>query len=164
MSRAGFEADRFRVVVREWARVREVHRPARRRFPARGPFARQHRLVGGRRGLLLTADNVGQHPVFALDVATGKARLVGRKARPRAPARGPDPVRAQHPPRADELYTVARDAATSARSRADAEKVAAVRFGKPEQFSFKGALGETVYGWIVHPWTSIPRRSTRSPS
>jgi dipeptidyl aminopeptidase/acylaminoacyl peptidase len=29
--------------------------------------------------------------------------------------------------------------------------MAAARFGKPEQFSFKGALGETVYGYIVQP-------------
>ena len=31
------------------------------------------------------------------------------------------------------------------------EALAAVRMGEPEQFSFKGANGDTVYGWVVKP-------------
>src|SRR5262249_60565356 len=33
----------------------------------------------------------------------------------------------------------------------NAEKVAAARFGEPEQFSFKGWSDETVYCWVVKP-------------
>ena len=36
-------------------------------------------------------------------------------------------------------------------TRLNDAKVAAARFGKPEQFTFKGAKGDTVYGYIVHP-------------
>jgi dipeptidyl aminopeptidase/acylaminoacyl peptidase len=47
---------------------------------------------------------------------------------------------------------VARDGSDErAVTRLNQAKVAAARFGKPEQFSFPGALGETVHGWIVHP-------------
>jgi hypothetical protein len=36
--------------------------------------------------------------------------------------------------------------------------------GKPEQFTFEGAAGETVYGYVVKPVDFDPRRSTRSRS
>ena len=52
-----------------------------------------------------------------------------------------------------ELYTVAgRDGRERPRvTRLNDEKVAAARFGKPEQFSFAGANGDTVYGYLVQP-------------
>ncbi|HEX9934470.1 MAG TPA: S9 family peptidase [bacterium] len=36
-------------------------------------------------------------------------------------------------------------------TRINAEKLAAVKLGKPEQFTFEGAGGDTVYGYIVRP-------------
>jgi dipeptidyl aminopeptidase/acylaminoacyl peptidase len=43
-------------------------------------------------------------------------------------------------------------------TRLNAERVAAARFGKPEQFRFVGAKGDSVYGWIVYPVDYEPGR------
>ena len=75
MSRPGYEADRYRVVVREWASGRERSLDLRADDSPRGdrsPGSITWSADG--QELLLTADHVGQHAVFALDVATGKAR------------------------------------------------------------------------------------------
>ena len=86
MSRPGFEADRFRVVVREWASGTERSLDLRADDSPRGdrsPGSISWSADG--RELLLTADHVGQHPVFALDVATGKARLVVKEGQSASP-------------------------------------------------------------------------------
>jgi dipeptidyl aminopeptidase/acylaminoacyl peptidase len=156
MSRPGFEADRFRVVVREWASGKETSLDLRADDSPRGD--RSPGSIGWSadgRELLLTADHVGQHPVFALDVATGKARLVvkeGQSASPQPAGAGRILFARNTLLGPTELYTVARDGSDErAVTRLNQAKVAAARFGKPEQFSFPGALGEPVYGWIVHP-------------
>ena len=38
----------------------------------------------------------------------------------------------------------------------NAQALADVRFGEYEQFSFKGAKGETVYGHVMKPWNAAP--------
>ncbi len=100
--------------------------------------------------LLLTADHLGQHPLFAVDVATGKARLVvkeGQSASPQPAGAGRILFARNTLLGPTELYTVARDGSDErAVTRLNEAKVAAARFGKPEQFSFPGAQGETVYG------------------
>ncbi len=156
MSRPGFEADRYRVVVREWASGAEKSLDLRADDSPRGdrsPGSIAWSADG--RELLLTADHVGQHPVFALDVATGKSRLVvkeGQSASPQ-PAGGGRILFARNTLLGPtELHTVARDGSDErVVTRINEARVAAVRFGKPEQFSFPGALGETVYGWVVQP-------------
>ena len=156
MSRPGFEADRFRVVVREWASGQERSLDLRADDSPRGdrsPGSISWSADG--RELLLTADHVGQHPVFALDVATGKARLVVREGQSASPQpAGPGRILFARNTLLGptELHTVARDGSDErAVTRLNEARVAAARFGKPEQFSFPGALGETVYGWVVRP-------------
>src|SRR6185503_8255164 len=60
------------------------------------------------------ADNVGNHSVFAIDVASGNAKVLVDK--------GPNDAR-----------------------------VKAITWGESEQFSFKGAKGDTVYGYAIKP-------------
>jgi dipeptidyl aminopeptidase/acylaminoacyl peptidase len=156
MSRPGFEADRFRVVIREWGSGTERSLDLRvdeTRLGDRSPSSLAWSADG--RELLLTADHLGQHPVFALDVATGKARLVvkeGQTSNPQ-PAGGGRILFARNTLLGPtELYTVARNGGDErAVTRLNEAKVAAVRFGKPEQFTFPGALGDTVYGYLVRP-------------
>jgi dipeptidyl aminopeptidase/acylaminoacyl peptidase len=156
MSRPGFEADRYRVVVREWGSGAEKSLDLRADDSPRGdrsPGSITWSADG--RELLLTADSVGQHPVFALDVATGKARLVvkeGQNASPQPAGAGRILFARNTLLGPTELHTVARDGSDErAVTRLNEARVAAARFGKPEQFSFPGALGETVHGWIVRP-------------
>ena len=156
MSRPGFEADRFRVVVREWASGQERSLDLRADDSPRGDRSPGSiSWSADARELLLTADHVGQHPVFALDVATGKARLVvreGQSASPQPAGSGRILFARNTLLGPTELHTVARDGSDErAVTRLNEARVAAARFGKPEQFSFPGALGETVYGWVVRP-------------
>jgi dipeptidyl aminopeptidase/acylaminoacyl peptidase len=156
MSRPGFEADRFRVVVREWVSGNERSHDLRADATPlgdRSPSSIAWSADG--RELLLTADHLGQHPVFALDVASGKARLLvkeGSSASP-LPAAGGRVIFARNTLLSPaELYTIAADGSDErVVTRLNAAKAAAARFGAPEQFSFKGALGETVYAWLVRP-------------
>ena len=51
-----------------------------------------------------------------------------------------------------ELYSVRPDGSdVTTLTRINAEKVAAARMGEPEQFTFKGAQGDVVYGYVVKP-------------
>jgi dipeptidyl aminopeptidase/acylaminoacyl peptidase len=156
MSRPGFEADRFRVVVREWGSGAERSLDLRADDSPRGD--RSPSSIGWSadgRELLLTADSVGHHPVFALDVSTGKSRLVvkeGQNASPQPAGAGRILFARNTLLGPTELYTVAGDGSGErAVTRLNEARVAAARFGRPEPFSFEGALGETVHGWIVHP-------------
>jgi dipeptidyl aminopeptidase/acylaminoacyl peptidase len=156
MSRPGYEADRFRVVVREWGSGVERSFDLRIDESSRGdrsPGSLAWSADG--RELLLTADHVGQHPVFALDVATGRARLVvkeGQASSPQPAAGGRILFARNTLLGPTELYTVAPDGTGErAVTRLNEARVAAARFGRPEPFTFTGALGDKVHGYIVHP-------------
>ncbi|HSD65580.1 MAG TPA: S9 family peptidase, partial [Vicinamibacteria bacterium] len=163
MSRPGYEADRFRVVVREWGSGAERSLDLRvdgSRLGDRSPSSLGWSADG--RELLLTADHLGQHPVFALDVATGHARIVveeGQTSNPQ-PAAGGRLLFARNTLLGPtELYTVARDGSDErVVTRLNEAKVAAARFGNPEPFTFAGALGDTVYGYLVRPVDFDPAR------
>ena len=77
MSRAGFEADRYRIVVRDWATGAE--RAIDLRADAsetgdRSPSDLGWSLDG--KELIASADNLGNHALFAIDAATGAARVL----------------------------------------------------------------------------------------
>ena len=65
-----------------------------------------------------------------------------------------------------ELYVADADGRRAARAAAHqrATRSARVALGEPEQFTFAGANGETVYGYVMKPANFEPARSIRSPS
>ena len=90
-----------------------------------------------------------------MDVATGKARLVvaqGTTVGPQ-PVPGGRLLYGMHSLLGPlELYTAGRDGKDVRRvTSLNDEKVAAAKFGRPEQFTFTGAKGDTVYGYFVRP-------------
>ncbi len=156
MSRPGYEADRFRIVLRDWATGSEKSHdlrvdagPAGDRSPGELAF------TSDGRELLLTADHLGQHPLFAFDVSSGKARLLASDGQVSS-AQSLGATRVLFARNSllgpTELYTVGRDGTAPKRvTRINDARVAAARFGQPEQFSFKGANGDTVWGYLVKP-------------
>jgi dipeptidyl aminopeptidase/acylaminoacyl peptidase len=149
MSRPGFEADRFRIRLRDLATGRErVLAEAWDRSPDAIVFSPDGRT------LYATAEDTGQAPLFALDVASGKVtRLVaqGHVHDPKPAGDrivfGLDTLRSPV-----ELFTVRPDGSgASPITHVNREAVAATRMGDSEQFSFKGANGDTVWGWITKP-------------
>ena len=156
MSRAGYEADRYEVVLRDLATGKDrsyTLRAGDGKNDDRSPAGITWSADG--RSLYATADHLGQKALFAIDAASGKAKILAADGSIDAPQPiGRDRILfARHSLLGPtELYAmpVAGGAFEKLTSINDA-KVAAARFGKPEQFSFKGAKGDTVYGYLVHP-------------
>jgi dipeptidyl aminopeptidase/acylaminoacyl peptidase len=157
MSRPGFEADRFKIVLRSWATGAERSLDLRADASETGdrsPGDLAFTLDG--KELLASADHVGNHALFAVDLATGAARvLVGEgtvaELQPMAAGKVLYALNSLLGP--TELYVAerfARIAPVKITSVNDA-RVASARFGKPEAFAFPGSHGATVHGWIVHP-------------
>jgi dipeptidyl aminopeptidase/acylaminoacyl peptidase len=154
MERPGFEADRFRIVLRSWpSGATRVLTQAWDRSPSELAWSSDGKTI------YCSADNLGQHSLYAIDAASGNARVVVKDGTVSSPAvmagaKGADrivygldtllaPV---------ELFSVRADGSDVRRlTNINAEKVAATRMGKPEQFTFEGANGDTVYAHVVTP-------------
>ncbi|HLA73355.1 MAG TPA: S9 family peptidase [Steroidobacteraceae bacterium] len=153
MKRAGFEADRFGIMVSHAGTAREVA-PQWDRSVAHLDLARDGRT------LLATASDVGQSVLFSVDVGSGRvtplsgAGSVGEFA---AAPRGAVVVwhDLANPP---DLYLVAGKGAMRRLTQANAALLAARQLGAFEQFSFKGWNDETVYGYVVKPFGFGPDR------
>jgi len=149
MPRAGFEADRFRIMVRSWPDgTSRVVADAWDRSP--------NELVWSPDGTTLyaTAGNVGQQSLFAIDVASGAVKTVvndGHMASPQI-AGSQLLFLLDHLRMPAEIHTVNRDGSgLKAITSVNAAKVAAVKMGEPQQFSFAGWNNEKVYGFVVKP-------------
>jgi dipeptidyl aminopeptidase/acylaminoacyl peptidase len=148
MSRPRYEADRFRIVLKPWpdgeARVlTEAWDYSVASFGWTPDGAR----------LLATAPNKGQTSLFALDATTGKAETLVEKGTVAGFAAAGQGVVFERNTLTSptEIFFIAPGAGEKAVTAVNAAKLAAVRMGEPEQFSFKGWNNETVHGYIVKP-------------
>lgn len=156
MSRAGYEADRYDIVLRDWCCGAEIRIVLRADDSPRGD-----RSAGGLawssdgKTLYCTAGHLGQNSIFVVNVATGKAEILveeGINENPQPLPGGGVLFGKNTLLNPTELYTATPDGNYIRRvTRLNDAKVAAARFGKPEQFTFTGAKGDTVYGYIVYP-------------
>ncbi|HQR30785.1 MAG TPA: S9 family peptidase [Anaeromyxobacteraceae bacterium] len=146
----GYEADRHRILVRGWpdGPVREVA-PDWDRSPAEIVWSPDGR------SLLATADHLGTHSLFQIDLATGKVRtLVGHGSNhaPRPATGGTIVYQHDDLSRPADLLVLRADGTESAPiTQVNAEALAGIAFGEKEQFTFPGWNGETVHAWIVKP-------------
>ena len=156
MSRAGYESDRLRIVLRSWPDgversidLRADATPQGDRTPADIAWSADGRT------LLATADHLAQHSLFAVDATTGATRILvkdGTVAAPQSCA-GNRILYGMHSlVGPTELYTVASDGSDPQRlTHVNDERVAAARLGQPEAFTFRGAHADTVHGYLVRP-------------
>jgi len=148
MSRPRYEADRFRIVLKPWpdgeARVLTESWDF---SVASFCWARDGKM------LLATAPNKGQTSLFAVDAATGAAEtLVGQGTVAGFGPTADGVVFERNDLKSPaEIYLIKPGAGEKAITAINAAKVAAVRLGDAEQYSFKGWGNETVYGYIVKP-------------
>ena len=164
MSRPGFEADRYRILVRDWAtgaeRAIDLRADASEngdRSPADLAWSLDSKQ------LLATADHVGNHPLFAIDVATGAARILVREGTVEGPQpmAGGNVLYGRNSLRGPTELFVVDGGARSAPLRVTGlndDKVKKARFGSAEPFAFTGSGGVTVHGWIVRPVDLDPER------
>ncbi len=152
MKRAGFEADRFhiellnrktglrRALTEEWDRSVDTME-----------FSKDGRRI------FVLADHLGQHPLWSVDVHSGKARQLTELGHIDAFTVGDD---ALYFSSADlngpaDLYSIGLNGGGGGKPRrltnVNAENLAATRLGEPEQFTFTGANNETVYAHVVKP-------------
>jgi dipeptidyl aminopeptidase/acylaminoacyl peptidase len=149
MKRPGYEADRFRVVLRAWPDGPDrVLTEAWDRSPSSLSWA-----PGGRE-IYAVAEDHGNTALVAIDASSGSVRTVWGKGHAQAPQPAADRVLFQMDTLKGpaELYTCKPDGSALAKITAiNDARLAAVRLGEPEPFSFKGAGGDTVFGYIVKP-------------
>ena len=154
MERAGFEADRFRIILRSWPDgATRVLTQAWDRSPSELVWSSDGKTI------YASADNLGQHSLFAIDAVSGAARTVVKDGTVSSPslvrgAQGADRIvygldTLNSPV---ELFSVKPDGSDVRRlTNINADKVAAAKMGKAQQFTFQGAKGDTVYGYVVTP-------------
>ena len=149
MERAGFEADRFRIVLRAWPEGKErVLTQDWDRSAGDMVFSTDGKT------LYVTAQDIGEVRLFAIDVATGAVQKVVDGGHIRSPqvtgemlVYGRDDLRAPV-----DLFARPASGGTERRLTAvNRERLAKIRTGEYEQFSFPGWNGETVYGYLVKP-------------
>jgi dipeptidyl aminopeptidase/acylaminoacyl peptidase len=149
MARPGFEADRYQVMVRDLRSGKSRSLTADwDRSPSSLAFTRDGR------SLLVNAQDVGQKTLWQLNLAGGEpVKLVARGTVSAFDDAGEHIVYTMNNLASpDELYVF--DAATGDSRRITdvaARTLAGVSMGEFEQFSFAGAGGDTVHGFVVKP-------------
>jgi len=154
MTRPGFEADRYHIVLLDLAtgKKRNVaeswdRSPGSLRWTADG------------KTLVADAEDIGQHRLFAIDVASGKVSpLTDRGGIGSFDVRGNTVAYTQsNLASGAQLFSMQLGSNKPTQlTHVNEEKLADVRWGDYEQFSFKGANGDTVYGHVMKPWNYEP--------
>ncbi len=149
MKRPTFEADRFGIMALDLAsgQTREID-PQWDRSPGGLQLSQDGRT------LYATADDNGDHPLFALDIKTGKAtKLSGTGQVEGFSVVGNSIVIARSTLKAPaDLFRLnAKDAALAPLTHLNAARLTDVAMGDYEFYTFKGAGDETVQGYVVKP-------------
>jgi dipeptidyl aminopeptidase/acylaminoacyl peptidase len=149
MSVPGYEADRYHLMMRAWpsGQTREL---------AKGWDRSPSSVVWSADGkyLYAVADDLGETPLFRIDVASEGVEKIVRGGTIASPSVAGERIvyTLDHLRSPAEIFVTDLDGhAPKALTRMNAEKVAATRMGEPELISFKGWNDETVRAWIVRP-------------
>jgi dipeptidyl aminopeptidase/acylaminoacyl peptidase len=150
MARAGFEADRFVLVVRDGMDGADrVLTQGWDRSPEEITWSPDGKTI------YVAAQDVGQKAIFSIDAATGAPRTIvgaGTNSSIGLAAGGRLVYSKNHLKSPAELWTANADGSQELRiTRINDERVAAVKLGEPEQMSFRGAGGDMVFAYIVKP-------------
>jgi dipeptidyl aminopeptidase/acylaminoacyl peptidase len=153
MKTPGFEADRFGIMALDLASG-NVHEVDPEWDSSAGPL----QLSADGKTLYTTTDDNGDHPLFAIDVASGKAtRLVGdgTVVAFAVGAKGDIIVERHDFEHPADLYRYA-DGKFAQVTDVNAARLADIRFSKATWFTFKGWNGETVHGYAMPPVDAKP--------
>ena len=150
MKRPGFEADRFALMAMDLGSgdTREI-------APKWDRSADAIVLSEDGKTIYTSAQDVGEHPLFAIDVATGEAKkVVGDGTVSSFEIAGPTLAFSRNTMKTgDQLFTTGLDGASlRAITPSAGEMVPDATFADFEQFTFKGWNNETVHGYVVKPW------------
>jgi acylaminoacyl-peptidase len=149
MKRPGFEADRFGVLLMDLktGATREID-------PQWDRSAESLAWTPDDKSLIVQAEDLGQTKLFAMDVTTGAVKPLTGEGHVSGFDVGPKGIvyarSALESP--DQLYALGpRGGAPVQITDHNAARLAELKFGAYEQFSFQGWNGETVHGYVVKP-------------
>ncbi len=150
MKRPGFEADRFGLMAMDVAtgKTREI-------APKWDRSAGEIVLSGDGNLIYTSADDMGEHRLFAVDIATGKAEVVVDGGSIGSPViAGTTLAYTKNSLKSgDQIVVAAFDGANPREITPSAgEMLPDVAFGDYEQFQFKGWNNDTVHGYVVKPY------------
>ena len=150
MKRPGFEADRFGLMALDLASGKAHEIAAQWDRSADGIT-----LSADGKTIYTTAQDMGEHPLFAVNIASGEpTKLVGEGSISAFDIAGDALAFTRNSLKSgDQLFTstTAASAPQRAITQSAAEMLDGVNFGDFEQFSFKGWNDETVHGYVVKP-------------
>ena len=151
MKRPGFEADRFALMAMDLTsgKIREID-------PQWDRSADGITMSNDGKSIYTTAEDMGQRPLFAVDIASGSAHsIVGDGSVSSVQLAGPTLAISRNSMRSgDVIYTTSPDGKAGLREITPSaqEMLPDVAWGEYEQFSFTGWNNETVHGYVVKPW------------
>jgi dipeptidyl aminopeptidase/acylaminoacyl peptidase len=159
MDKPTFEADRFHLVLIDVASGKK-----RTVADSWDRSIADYRWTPDSKAILATADDVGQHRLFAIDAASGKVTALTGKGYVAGfdVARDTIVMAQANLSAGAQLFKFKLGGGAAAGEKADQlthlneAALADVKFGEYEQFSFTGANGETVYGHVMKPWNAQP--------
>jgi dipeptidyl aminopeptidase/acylaminoacyl peptidase len=154
MSRPGYEADQFRIVLQDWP-----DGPKRTLAPGwdRSPSAIAWSADG--QSVYATAANTGQQSLFAVDVKSGNVQTIVKDGTVDAvsPSAGRIVYSLSTLRSPAALYSIREDGTSVTElTHINVGKAAFAQMGGYEQFSFPGWNDETVYAYVVKPVSFDP--------
>jgi dipeptidyl aminopeptidase/acylaminoacyl peptidase len=154
MDRPGNEADKQTVILREWP-----DGPSRRLTDHWDRSADSLEWSADGRTLYVTAEDLGQRGLFAIDIEGGAVTPIVRDGRVgHAKASGEAVFYSLDSLAGPADLYVAANGASRQLTHLNAAKLRDVALGEAEQFSFAGWNDETVYGYVVKPANFDPAR------
>lgn len=150
MKRATFEADRLALTILDLKSGTK-----RELAPHWDRSTDAYTLSTDGKTVYCTADDLGQKPLFAIDVASGKVDRLTNDGTVSGFSLGKTGIvyamnSLQSP---DQLYRMShRGGAATRLTQANRERLSTFQMGNAEQFHFAGWNNETVYGYVVKPW------------
>jgi dipeptidyl aminopeptidase/acylaminoacyl peptidase len=153
MARPGFEADRYQIMLMDVATGQK-----------RALAANWDRSAGSLvwradgKALIVDAEDIGQHRLFSIDVAGGKVTPLTDTGAVGAFDLRRDTLVYTHAnlSAGAQLFSMKLGAKPKQLTTLNTELLKDVRWGEAEQFSFAGANGDTVYGYVMKPWNAQP--------
>ncbi|ATC24948.1 S9 family peptidase [Caulobacter vibrioides] len=155
MSRPGFEADRFRIMIRDRATKQD-----RELAPQWDRSADAVAWSPDGKTIYATALDVGHGKLFAIDVKTGKVTALTGEGHVTAFDVGPNGIvyASDSLKSPSELFFLPPKGPAVKVASVSSEALKDVAWGEPEQFSFKGWNDETVHGFLVKPANFDPAK------
>ncbi|MCS3745941.1 dipeptidyl aminopeptidase/acylaminoacyl peptidase [Xanthomonas arboricola] len=150
MKRPGFEADRFGLMAMDVAsgKTREI-------APKWDRSAGEIVLADDGSSIYTSADDLGEHPLFKIDIASGEAtKLVGEGSVHAPTLAGSTLAFTRNSLKSGDQVFVSdvQGQGLRAITQSAGELLPDVQFGDYEQFQFKGWNNDTVHGYVVKPY------------